>query len=353
MKRKSEIWALILLIHMAFLNGQEGLVGYWSFDSLAENQFLDLSGQGNHGFIFGATQVMGIKGNALSFDGQNDYAVIGEEENPPQIYQDLSEGTISLWFRVDHIPRFHGIAPLFYYGGLAQCDYFDAANQGLILEVGHSPVHFESERLYFTIWKNGCTYPSFCFDSNNPIKEEQWYHLAVVVGSDFNTGFLNGYEIDNRRYNFGNASYSQFFEDALRHEVLWLGRGHWDRTVQYLKGAIDELRIYNRALSAEEIENIYLENTGTVGISAGQIEKENRAHIFPNPAYSDLRYDIRRSGLEITGYSISDLNGKILRSVNTRDKTGMITVKGLSPGLYNLGFRAGDRVHFQKLLIEE
>jgi hypothetical protein len=353
MKRKSEIWALILLFHMTFLNGQEGLVGYWSFDSLAENQFFDLSGQGNHGFIFGANQVKGVKGNALSFDGQDDYAMIGEEDNPPQFLQDLGEGTISLWFRVDHIPRLHGIAPLFYYGGLAQCDFFDAANSGLILEVGHSPIHFESERLYFTMWKNGCTYPSFCFDSNDPIKEEQWYHLAVVVGSDFNTGYLNGYEIDNRRYNFGDASESQFFEDALRHEVLWLGKGHWDRTVQHLRGVIDELSIYNRVLSVEEIENLYLENAGTVGISADQIEKENSAHIFPNPVYSDLRYDIRLSGLEITGYSIMDLNGKILRSVNTRDKTGMIIVEGLSPGLYNLGFRAGDQVHVQKLLIGE
>jgi len=353
MKRKSDVLAIILLIYTAFLNGQEGLVGYWSFDSLAGNQFLDLTGQGNHGFVVGASQVKGIQGNALNFNGHSDYAVIGEEENPPQIFQDLSEGTISLWFRVNLIPRLHGIAPLFYYGGLTQCDFFDAANQGLILEVGHSPVHFESERLYFTIWKNGCTYPSFCFDSNNPVKKEEWYHLAVVVGPDFNTGFLNGYEIGNRRYNFGNASYSQFFEDALKHEVLWLGKGHWDRTVQYLSGAIDELRIYNRALSAEEIEVLYLQNAGAGRISGGHIEKENGTHIYPNPAYSDLRYDFQESGLEITGYTISDLKGKILRSVNTRDKTGLITVEGLSPGMYNLEFSAGDQVHVQKLLVRD
>jgi len=300
------VWLLMnLFSFLGFMNllGQEGLVGYWSFDSLAGNQFADLAGQKNHGFVFGADLVQGIQENALGFDGQSDYAIIGETDSLPELFRDLGEGTISLWFRVDFIPRLHGIAPLFYYGGKAQCDFFDAANQGLILEVGHSPIHFESERLYFTIWKNGCTYPTFCFDSSDPIKKEHWYHYAVVVGSDFNTGFLNGQEMDNRSYNFGNASYSQFFEDALKHEVLWLGKGHWDRTEQHLRGAIDELRIYNRALSTEEIENLYQENAGSVGVKYNTPEKPGMV-IYPNPAIGDLRYDIRESGLEIEGYII-------------------------------------------------
>ncbi|MDX1284483.1 MAG: hypothetical protein R3182_05710 [Draconibacterium sp.] len=40
----------------------------------------------------------------------------------------------------------------------------------------------------------------------------------------------------SRNYNFGFSDDSQFFEDARAHEVLWLGKGHWDRTTQYLDG---------------------------------------------------------------------------------------------------------------------
>ena len=112
-----KIWLLMYFfssLGLINLHGQDGLVGYWSFDSLAENQFVDLSGQGNHGFVFGTNLVSGIQGNALHFDGQNDYAMIGDTDTLPELFRDLGEGTISLWFKVDFIPRFHGIAPLFF-----------------------------------------------------------------------------------------------------------------------------------------------------------------------------------------------------------------------------------------------
>ncbi len=48
---------------------------------------------------------------------------------------------------------------------------------------------------------------------------------------------------------------------------------------------------------------------------------------------------------------LSIVKGKILRSVNTQDKTGLIAVEGLSPGMYNLEFLAGDQVRVQKLLV--
>lgn len=318
--------------------------------NLPGNQFADLSGQNNHGNVFGADLVQGIQGTALEFDGQNDYAKIGETDTLPELFRDLGEGTISLWFRVDHIPRLHGIAPLFYYGGEAMCDFFDAANQGLILEVGHSPVHFESERLYFTIWKNGCTYPSFCFDSGDPIQKEQWYHYAVVVGPDYNTGFLNGQEMEKRIYNFGDASHSQFFEDAVKHEVLWLGKGHWDRTEQYLRGAIDELRIYNRALSADEIQAAYQENAGSAELRHNTAEK-NKIILYPNPASGVLHYDGRNNGLEIEGYILIDPLGKLIHTAQTSDKTGTIGLEGLSPGLYNVVFRTARQTFHHKLII--
>jgi hypothetical protein len=72
-------------------------------------------------------------------------------------------------------------------------------------ELGHSPVHPASEFLYFTIWKNGCTVPSFCYDSNSEIPTGVWHHFVAVVGEDYNTGYLNGEEMTNRWYNFGNS----------------------------------------------------------------------------------------------------------------------------------------------------
>ena len=118
------------------------------------------------GTIYGCQLSPGPVGNALEFDGIDDYARIpGDNMLPPAVLSTLSVGSISLWFRVDDIPTVNGIRPIFYYGREQPCEFFDAANEGVIIEVGHSPIHNQSKRLYFTMWMNGCTYPSFCYDS--------------------------------------------------------------------------------------------------------------------------------------------------------------------------------------------
>ena len=258
MKRKFITLVLLIITFAPLMMAQDGLVAYWSFDETEGDTLYDKTENANHGTVYGAERIDGVSGKALSFDGEDDYARIpGDGKAPPSVLSELGEGSISLWFKVNHIPTNYGIAPIFYYGAEEKCDFFDAANKGLIIELGHSPVHYGSERLYFTIWKNGCTYPSFCYDSNHAILEGKWHHLVVVVGADFNTGYLNGEEMVNRRYNFGNASYSQFFADAIAHENMWIGKGHWDRTTQHYDGAIDELRIYANPISESEVKNLY------------------------------------------------------------------------------------------------
>lgn len=246
----------------------EDLIAHWEFNENHGSTLYDSSGNGFHGTIFGEPEwTNGKIDGALEFKPRGEYISI--TENTTNLFSTLSQlgqGSISIWFRVDYIPTSHGIAPIFYYGSLDPCDdFFDAANQGLIIEVGHSPVHSGSKRLYFTIWANGCTYPSFCFDSRDSLIEEEWYHFVAVVGSDYNTGFLNGEEMDNRRYNFGNSHYSQFFEDAVVDEALWFGRGYWDArsdpSHEYFDGAIDDIRIFSKPLSSEEVVSIYQEGS--------------------------------------------------------------------------------------------
>jgi len=163
MKRKIIISFVFCIVFGIIASAQiDGLVAYWSFDQLDGNTFSDHSQYANHGTNYGAQLVPGIKGNALEFDGNNDYARIpGDGSPPPSILAGLGYGSISLWFKVDNIPTSYGIAPIFYYGAEDMCNFFDAANQGMNIEIGHSPIHMGSERLYFTTWKNGCTYPSF------------------------------------------------------------------------------------------------------------------------------------------------------------------------------------------------
>ena len=237
-----------------------GLFAYWSFQDESETQLVDSSDYALNGVIHGATRTIEDGHVALKFDGEDDYVKMEARkgENLKHISK-LGDGSISVWFKLNSLPVGKQIFPIFYYGSSGPCDFFDAANNGLIIEMGHHPVQYNSRRLYFTMWANGCTYPTFCFDSNHAIELGKWYHFVAVVGDNFNTGYLNGEEMTDRRYNFNDERASQFFENAVAHEALWLGRGYWDSDMNYFDGFIGDVRVYADALSSQQIKELYQE----------------------------------------------------------------------------------------------
>ena len=89
----------------------------------------------------------------------------------------------------------------------------------------------------------------------------KWSHFVVVVGYynniGYNTGYLDGEEIFDRHYNFANAFTAEFFKDAVMHESLFLGKGFWNKEIHYFDGKIDDLRIYDRPLTTEEVVLLY------------------------------------------------------------------------------------------------
>lgn len=342
---------LVLILQSGWnANGQDSLVAYWNFDILDDDMIYDVSVNANHGTNYGGELVPGVKGNAISFDGVSAYIRIpGDGKPPPAMYSELGEGAISFWFKADNIPTTYGIAPLFYYGAEEKCDFFDAANKGFIIELGHSPIFRGSKELFFTAWKNGCTYPSFCFDSHHPITINEWHHIVVVVGKDYNTGYLNGIEMVNRDYNFGNASYSEFFEDAIAHEKLWLGKGHWDRTIQYFDGTIDELRIFNKALSSREVIQLYKDTD--VFTSDRRIEIENKVNIYPNPVMGILNYQTTETDEPLTDIKITDLKGKVVLHISNPAAEGALDTGNLIPGTYYVGFYGRDFSQSEKIIV--
>lgn len=328
--------AALMLLTAATSNAQDGLVAHWSFDSLYNNTFIDHVSNTTGGTVFGAQLVPGPVGNALEFDGINDYARIpGNNMAPPSVLSNLTEGSISVWFRVDDIPMGFGIRPIFYYGKENPCIFFDAANEGMIIEVGHSPIHNGSRRLYFTMWTNGCTYPSFCYDSWNPIVEGQWYHYVAVVGANFNTGYLNGQLMTDRKYNFGNTSTHEFFSDCLAHENLWIGRGFWDSEDMFFDGAIDEIKIFDHPLNAIDVASLYAEGNPLliIGKDSGQAIEPL---VFPNPANETINIEFHSIPQQTVIVKIFDSTGELVSQseISASDKTVTLDLGNLPKGLY-------------------
>ena len=339
---------ILLFSNTLAINAQNGLVAYWSFDKMEDNTIYDSSPGENHGTNYGATLVQGIIGNALSFDGTDDYVRIPKNgKSPPQAFSALRKGSISVWFKADIIPTDYGIAPILYYGVEQQCNFLDAANKGLIIELGHSPVYSGSESIYFTIWKNGCTYPSFCFDSYYAVSSGEWHHYVAVVGENFNTGYLDGVEMTERRYNYGNSSESQFFADAIAHEKMWLGKGHWDNTTQYFSGTIDELRIYDKALTSDEVLDLY-------GIHSSVNQKINSTaeiRILPNPVGEILHYDLSETNERILFIRITSADGKVVIKEKVLSNEKELYIGKLPEGIYFVDFIGKKKTFHKKVVI--
>gem|GEM_PF-2585050 len=196
-----------------------GMISWWS----ADNHTLDIA-DGNNGTLQnGATFAQGKVNEAFSFDGIDDYFVVNDNSN----LDGLTAFTIDAWIKLGSVNGRQAIVSKVPHG-----EY--------LLLVNGDRLSFENQAIDFDAFK-GAT----------PLSPGVWYHVAVTYdGSDtrlYVNGILDGQ--DGTDYYFSND------------EPLKIGqRGAND---DYFNGLIDEVEIFNRALSASEIQAIY--NAGAFG----------------------------------------------------------------------------------------
>jgi len=202
----------------------DGLVGHWTFDgadmdwSSTTAEVLDRSGNENNGNVFGETKsAIGKIGQALEFNGQNDYVLF----NNPQI-TGSEVSTFVSWFKVDDPSR---LQMILYWGNFS--DYLG------MMQVIH-----------VSTAKCGGTYNTINYwvDTETVVAGE-WNHLACVYDGTNVLAYLNGVY-------YG----SNVYPAAVTSSSLYLSR--YDAT-KYFNGSIDEVRIYNRVLSPTEITELY------------------------------------------------------------------------------------------------
>jgi len=240
---------------------EQGLICHLDFDLAFDDIVYDLSGNELNGTVKGAWDSEGIVGRGLSFDGHDDYVEIQNFTISGFEYTlgSLSEGTISLWFKLNSFPEKNSAYPVFYFGDDQPKSPTYSDHSSLIIEIGHSAV--ENRKLYFTILKDGGV--PFCFSSIEDLELHQWYHFVTVIDMEDNyqgtqEAYLNG-ETMPSRYNFGDRNHPCFIDDVPSKDVCWIGRGfyRYKSELFYLHGQVDELRIYDRPLNQLEVKQLY------------------------------------------------------------------------------------------------
>jgi glucose/arabinose dehydrogenase/PKD repeat protein len=194
-----------------------GLVGAWGFDEASGATASDSSGTGNLGTISGATRTAGRYGGALSFDGINDWVTVADANS-----LDINRMTLEAWVRPSGAGDWRTVLLKEQPGQLVYALYGSTDNNR---PAGH----------VFTTGDIGVRGPAV-------LAANTWSHLAMTWDGITMRLYVNGTQVATGALT-GNATTST---GALRIG----GNAVWS---EWFSGAIDEVRVYNRALSAAEI----------------------------------------------------------------------------------------------------
>jgi len=201
-----------------------GLAGYWNFEEGGGTTAYDQSDEENNGTLTdGPYYTRGINslsggvagGSALEFDGVDDYVDCGNGASVQ-----LTVGTVEAWIKTTKTDAYAGMVQkqfaygLFHKGSvLAAYDWSGAG------------------------WNEG----------NTSIADGNWHHVVFI----FDSGVANG------SYFYVDGAHEKTFTYTISNQTVNLYIGQGTPTSERFLGLIDEVRIYNRALSAEEVRYHY------------------------------------------------------------------------------------------------
>jgi hypothetical protein len=213
-------------------------IAHWKLDEGSGTIAYDSAGT-NNGTIYGATWTTGQIDAALSFDGINDYVDVGNNSSlkPPLPV------TFSAWIKLSSLDRAQIIMTLdnqsYGYYGI----WFDVMIPGNKLHISYGDGGSPGPQNRRT--KDGMT----------ALSTSTWYHVAAVVRGPVDMDlYVNGVN-DGGPY---SGTCSSLVYSASGHSFIGGNPGF---TSSYFDGTIDDVRVYNRALSAEEVRELYLGRT--------------------------------------------------------------------------------------------
>jgi hypothetical protein len=191
----------------------EGLVAYYPLDGNIE----DYSGLNNHGTNYGAVESIGVRSGAYSFDGIDNYISL------PDDIGYTTQVSAFAWFK------------------------------SLGAAAGGYHIIFGGQELEISIPTSGeiraGIYTSARYVSNHGsgLLDGDWHHVGLTYDGSIKRAYIDGSYV-------GQQSAPDALVYSFANRVL--GK-YGSNTTYWANGLIDEVRIYNRALTEQEIQILY------------------------------------------------------------------------------------------------
>ncbi len=315
-----------------------GLVGWWSLDGNGK----DGSGNDNHGDTTGVKLSLDRFGNykCLSFNGTS-----GKVQIPHSKSMNFTKVTISLWVNAE--------------SGYSLVNYSNWTNAsserfnfGLGDSILNSSIKINSNCNAGVGWKSQTTKTGSLYNN--------WRHLVMTFDNSTIKQYVDGVLV-------GTKNESGIL-DTCKGGQLKFG-AWWVNQPSYLKGSLDDIGVWNRELTDDEIKSLYNANicyqkitvTDTLIINVGMtgfnpILYKNTIKVYPNPAKTNITID-NGDYNNINGYTVKIINslGQQLFSNQINQPQFVIDVTNWGGnGLYFLHIidSKGNIVDIRKIVIQ-
>jgi hypothetical protein len=215
-------------------NYSTNLVAYYTFDEASGTIAYDYSGNGNTGTLYNGSTICsggncpnwvdGKYGKAIKFDGVDDYVQV-----PDSSTLNLGTGdfTIIAWIKASF-------------------------NQSVTYPQILSKRSGTTDGFLFGLWSDGKLYmqiagTNYATATGPDLRDNTWHYVAVVRNGSIVTYYIDG---------TNKGSFTSTSNMNSTHS-LWIGLDEPAISNTAFNGTIDEVRIYNRALTTQEIQTLY------------------------------------------------------------------------------------------------
>jgi PKD repeat protein len=202
-----------------FQAGPSGLVAAYGFDEGSGTAAADSSGKGNSGVVSGATWTTGHSGGALAFDGSSDWVTVADSAS-----LDLTSGmTLEAWVRPSALgASWRSVLFKEQGGGMVYSLYANDGSQP------RTQVNIGGE-------KNAV--------GTSGLPVNAWTHLAGTYDGTTLRLYVNGTLVTSTTV--GGSIPTSTGPLRIGGDSIW---------PEWFAGSIDDVRVYNRPLSASEIQ---------------------------------------------------------------------------------------------------
>lgn len=219
------------------LDINDGLVAYWKFDDGSGISVTDHSGYGNHATLFnteaadwlassGPTALKFTNPTSFDFGGTDEFASAGAAGVPAA----NAAMSVSFWFYYVNMPAF---GTRF----LALSNFRNSSS----VEIGFREDNPGTGTKGIEVWKWG---PTQLIATNSEPVSNAWHHLAYTFDGTTHRLWVDGTAATNTTVAPNTAATTE------------VNIARWAANDNFFTGRLDDIRIYNRALSAAEVTRL-------------------------------------------------------------------------------------------------